>query len=157
MYRKYSFYYQLSISFHTAFENRGRSLKAQFDRKPIDYNESWIIWLLVGKLRNITFLAVNDKIFFLIACCYGVEYSIAVWIFGQNCCNQGVGACILRNECSISAKRNSSLEKVGTHTWWKSIIGTHKQRDKRYESFTQSKASRSWLDLWLWLLLVTMI
>ena len=44
--------------------------------------------------------------------------------------------------------------EVRVHTW-KSMIETH--TDRRYKSFTQSEASAGWLDLWLWLLLVTMI
>lgn len=98
---------------------------------------------LAGKLRSITFLAVNDEVSFLVACCYGVDYTIAVRIFGQNCGDEGVGARVLGNERSISAKRNSSLtsarERERTHGSHKSMIETH--TDRRYKSFTQSKAS----------------
>lgn len=58
------------------------------------------------KLRNITFLAVNDKVSFLVARCYGVDYTITIWVFGQNCGDEGVGAGILRNKRSISVQRN---------------------------------------------------
>lgn len=61
------------------------------------------------KLRRITFLAVNDEVSFPVACCNGVDYTIAIWVFGQNCGDEGVGARVLRNKRSVSAKKNSSL------------------------------------------------
>lgn len=70
------------------------------------------MWGLVRKLRYITFLAVNYEVPFLIACCYGVDYAVPIWVFGQNCGDEGVGACVLWNKCSISAKRISSITSV---------------------------------------------
>lgn len=61
---------------------------------------------LVGKLRYITFLAVNDEVSFLIARRYGVDYTVTIWVLGQNSGDEGVGSCILGNKGSISAKLN---------------------------------------------------
>lgn len=61
------------------------------------------------KLRNITFLAVNDKVALFVACGYGVGYTVAIWVFGQDCGNKSVGTGVLGNKCSISAKIQNEL------------------------------------------------
>ena len=74
------------------------------------------------KLRSITFLAVNDEVSLLIACCYGVDYTIAIWVFGQDRGDEGVGARVLGNKGSIPAREELKFSRRKevrrqTHTW----------------------------------------
>lgn len=91
------------------------------------------MWSHAGKSWSITFLAVDDEVSFLVPRCYGVDYTIAIWVFGQNRGDESVGPRILGNECSIAAKRKfNKCKRVRKHTR-KSMIETH--TDSRYKSF----------------------
>lgn len=56
-----------------------------------------------GKL-NITFLAVDDEVAFLVACRDGIRYAVAVRVFGQNGGDQGVGAGVLGDKRAVPAR-----------------------------------------------------
>lgn len=58
---------------------------------------------MAGKL-NITFLAVDDEVAFLVACRDGIRYAVAVWVFGQNGGDQGVGAGVLGDKRAVPAR-----------------------------------------------------
>lgn len=62
-----------------------------------------------GKL-NITFLAVDDEVAFLVACRDGIRYAVAVRIFGQNGGDQGVGAGVLGDKRAVPARELSGSE-----------------------------------------------
>lgn len=52
-----------------------------------------------------TFLAINDEVSVFVPCCDGIDYPVSVWVFGQDCGNEGVGASVLGDECSVSAEK----------------------------------------------------
>lgn len=67
---------------------------------------------------SVTFLVINDEVAFLVACCYGICYTIPIRVLGQNGGDECVGAGVFGNKRSISAQRSSSLtsaESENTH------------------------------------------
>lgn len=53
----------------------------------------------------VTFLAINDEVPLFVPCRDRIDYTISIRVFGQDSCDQGVGACVLRDECPVSAEK----------------------------------------------------
>lgn len=59
-----------------------------------------------------TFLAVDDKVSFLVSRGDLVGDAISIRVLGQNCCHQSVGTRILGDESSISDRRHGNTEST---------------------------------------------
>lgn len=86
------------------------------------------------QIQEVTFLAINDEVSLFIPCGDGIDYTVSIWVFGQNRGNEGVGAGVLGDKCPVSAKKVpfNKPERRTIH-----MDG----------SLMRSEASAAWLDL----------